>query len=74
MQQDIRNLKQKCKCCDDRPTSWPSLVKLGPCTPDIGWHLAWSPYWTKRNNPPIEEVYQPIGRYAVQVNIRVLSN
>jgi len=31
MQQDIRILKQK---CNDRPMSWPSLVKLGLRTPE----------------------------------------
>jgi len=24
----------KVQCCDDRPMSWPSLVKLGPCVPE----------------------------------------
>ena len=28
------NSETKVKCCDDRPMSWPSLVKLGPRTPE----------------------------------------
>ena len=26
------NSETKVQCCDDHPISWPSLVKLGPCT------------------------------------------
>jgi len=33
IQQDIRILKQKIQCCDDRHMFRPSLVKLGPRTP-----------------------------------------
>jgi len=31
------------QCCDDRPMSWPSLVKLGPPTPDKALSLLTSP-------------------------------
>jgi len=27
------NSETNVQCCNDRPMSWPSLVKLGPCTP-----------------------------------------
>jgi len=28
------NSETKAQCCDDRPISWPSLVKLGTRTPE----------------------------------------
>ena len=28
------NSETKVQCCDDRPMPWPSLVKLGPHTPE----------------------------------------
>jgi len=28
------NSETKVQCCDDRPMFWPSLVKLGPRTPE----------------------------------------
>jgi len=28
------NSETKVQCCDDRPMSWPSLVKLGPRSPE----------------------------------------
>ena len=28
------NSETKVQCCDDRPISWPSLVKLGPRNPE----------------------------------------
>ena len=34
MQKDNSNSETKVQCCDDRPMSLPSLVKLGPCTPE----------------------------------------